>query len=334
MDTAQAMGHAIELAAGSSDPRPNPRVGCVILDPSGEPVGEGAHQGAGQPHAEILALRQAGGAARGATAVVSLEPCNHVGRTGPCARALIEAGVAAVVFAQADPNPQAAGGGAALRAAGIAVTGGVMAEAARALNPEWSFAQEHRRPWVIWKAAATLDGKVAAADRSSRWITGEAARAQVHELRSQVDAVIVGTATVLTDDPDLTARGSEDARQPMRVVIGQRAVPAAARIRSAHPVRNFRQIPTRDPRFALDQLFRGELYRVLLEGGPTLAGAFLRAGLIDEIRWYLAPAVLGSGVPAVPDLSITSMSGIRRFTIRGVSQVGDDVRIDMEPIAG
>jgi len=245
---------------------------------------------------------------------------------------LIAAGVATVIYAQSDPNPKATGGAATLRNGGVVVTGDLMAKAAQQVNAGWTFAMTHQRPIVTWKVAATLDGKVAARDRSSRWITGEAARHESHELRAQVDAVAIGTGTVLTDDPDLSVRGIEDARQPMRVVIGQRSVPADARIRMAQPVENFRQIPTRDPKFALNQLFRSDIHSVLLEGGPTLAGAFLRAGLVDHIRWYVAPALLGEGVAAVPDLSIRSISGIRRFTTTGVHQVGDDVRIDMDPI--
>ena len=224
MDINSAMQRAIELAAQSPDTRPNPKVGCVIIDPTGQVVGEGFHEGAGTAHAEIVALDRAGEAARGATAVVSLEPCNHTGRTGPCAHALIAAGVARVVFAQSDDNGKAAGGAATLRAAGIQVTEGLMAEQARAVNPYWTFAAQQKRPYVIWKTAATLDGFVAAADGSSRWITGEAAREDVHRLRAEVDAVMVGTGTMLVDDPELTARIDGDLadQQPLRVVMGQR----------------------------------------------------------------------------------------------------------------
>lgn len=330
MDVTEAMQRAIELAGRSPDPRPNPRVGCVLLDLDGTEIANGAHDGPGTPHAEVIALAVAGDRARGATAVVTLEPCNHTGRTGPCSQALIDAGVARVVFGQADPNRKAHGGRARLQAAGVSVTGGTLADEAAALNPFWTFAMAHERPYVVWKVATTLDGKVAASDGSSRWITGAEARAEVRQLRAEVDAVVVGTGTVLVDDPELTPH-DPTARQPVRVVVGQRSVPAQARVRRAAPMANFWQIPTRDPKFALAQLFRRELHRVLLEGGPALAGALLRAGLIDEIRWYTAPAVLGDGKSALPDLGIFTIDSIRRFQLTGVSRVGHDVRIDLRP---
>ncbi len=328
------MQRALELARQSPDPRPNPRVGCVILSAAGEPLGEGWHDGPGQPHAEIVALRAAGAAAEGATAVVTLEPCNHTGRTGPCSQALIEAGIARVMFAQADPNPEAAGGAAALRAAGIQAEGGLAAESAQAVNPSWTFAMTQQRPHVRWKTAATLDGRVAAVDGSSRWITGSAARADVHQLRAQVDAVMVGTGTLFADDPELTVRLADAAapvHQPLRVVVGQRAVPAAAKARMAEPMSNFVHIPNRQPDYALAELFRRGAHSVLLEGGPTLARAFLRAGLIDAITWYTAPALLGAGREVVPSLGIATIDAALRFTVTDVRQVGEDVRIDMEP---
>lgn len=331
MNVTEAMRRAIELARKAPDPRPNPRVGCVLLDPSGDQIATGAHDGPGTPHAEAIALTVAGERARGATAVVTMEPCTHTGRTGPCTKALIDAGVAKVVFAQEDPNPVAAGGAAALRAAGLHVDGGLLAEPAEELNPVWTFAMRHQRPRIVWKVAATLDGRVAAPDGSSRWITGAEARAEVHTLRAEVDGILVGTNTVLVDDPELVPRGADGKRAPMRIVMGQRSVPAGARIRHAEPMRNFWQIPTRDTRFALAQMFRRELHLVLLEGGPSLAAAFLRAGVVDEIRWYVAPAVLGDGPSAVGDLGIGTMAGIQRFRMLGAARVGDDVRIDLRP---
>ncbi len=233
-----AMRRALELAASHGVPEgPNPRVGCVLLDPSGRTVAEGFHRGAGTPHAEIAALRAAGVAARGATAVVTLEPCNHSGRTGPCAAALVGAGVARVVYGQADVNPVAAGGAQALRSGGVDVEGGLLAAESAALNPVWTFAVERGRPMVTWKTAGSLDGRAAAADGTSRWITGALARADVHALRATVDALVVGTGTVLVDDPRLTARrGGSDgpdlpaAEQPLRVVVGHRPVPPGARV--------------------------------------------------------------------------------------------------------
>ncbi|MFN8127010.1 MAG: bifunctional diaminohydroxyphosphoribosylaminopyrimidine deaminase/5-amino-6-(5-phosphoribosylamino)uracil reductase RibD [Candidatus Nanopelagicales bacterium] len=328
-----AMRRALSLAAATRDPSPNPRVGCVILDAAGEVVATGAHEGAGTPHAEVIALAVAGDRARGATAVVTLEPCAHTGRTGPCTTALIDAGVARVVYGQSDPNPEAAGGAAVLRSAGIAVTGGLLADEATALNPGWSIAMSRQRPTVTWKVAATLDGRVAAPDGSSRWITGVAAREQVHQMRAEHDAVLVGTTTVLTDDPELTAR-IDGARQPWRIVMGQRSVPARARVRLSEPADRFWQIPTRDPSFALSQMVRRDIHTVLLEGGPSLAGAFLRAGLIDHVVWYTAPAILTAGVGAVPDLGVTTLDRAWRLSLRDVSRVGDDVRIDLVPADG
>ena len=332
MDVEEAMGRAIELASATRDPSPNPRVGCLLLDPAGQVIATGAHEGAGTPHAEVIALAVAGDRARGATAVVTLEPCSHTGRTGPCTRALIDAGVARVVFGQSDPNPEAAGGAAELRRAGIAVSEGIRAADAAALNPVWSAAMSRQRPTVTWKVAATLDGRVAAADGSSRWITGDAARQQVQEIRAQHDAVLVGTNTMLVDDPELTAR-TDGAVQPWRIVMGQRSVPAAARVRRAEPTDRFWQIPTRDPAFALAQMVRRDIHTVLLEGGPALAGSFLRAGLIDRVIWYTAPAILAAGTGAVSDLGIGSIDGAWRLSLQEVSRVGDDVRIDLIPIA-
>ena len=215
------MRRALALAASPGVPTgPNPRVGCVLLDAGGRTVAEGWHRGAGSPHAEVDALRQAGDVARGATAVVTLEPCNHTGRTGPCARALVEAGVRRVVFAQRDPNPVAAGGAATLRAAGVEVEGGLLEDEARQVNREWTFAMDHGRPFVTWKFATTLDGRSAAADGTSRWVSSRAARVDTHRLRALCDTMLVGSGTIAVDDPLLTVR--DDERPPARR-------PAAAR---------------------------------------------------------------------------------------------------------
>lgn len=327
---AEWMRRALHLGARGPAADPNPRVGAVILDRDGRLVGEGWHSGAGTPHAERVALVAAGVGARGGTAYVSLEPCNHTGRTGPCARALVEAGVARVVFAQSDPNPAAAGGAASLRGAGLEVRGGVLADQAEALNEAWSFAVRHGRPFVTWKFAATLDGRSAAADGTSRWITGSQARADVHSRRAMCDAILVGTGTVLADDPALTVRlpdGSLPVRQPLRVVMGLRPVPVAAQLAAPDVVR----LPLRDPLRALQLLAAREIRHVWLEGGPTLAAAFLTAGLVDEVVAYLAPALLGSGPPAVADLGIGSIGEIARLTLSEVTTIGGDVRIIARP---
>lgn len=313
---------------------PNPRVGCVVLDSSDEVVGVGVHHGAGTPHAEVDALTVAGDRARGGTAVVTLEPCDHTGRTGPCTRALLAAGVARVVFAQPDPNPAAAGGAQTLRAAGIDVEGGVLTDEAEPLNRAWAFAVGHGRPFVTWKYAATLDGRSAAADGSSRWITGAAARADVQARRGEVDAVVVGTGTALADDPRLTVRDERDRtlpydRQPLRVVVGHRDLPPDARVLDA--AAPSLQARTHDPVEVLAVLAEREVRHVWLEGGPVLAGAFLRARLVDEIVGYVAPTLLGAGAPALDDPSVSTLADAYAFELADVTRVGADVRLIARP---
>jgi diaminohydroxyphosphoribosylaminopyrimidine deaminase / 5-amino-6-(5-phosphoribosylamino)uracil reductase len=322
------MRRALELAARGPLADPNPRVGAVILDHDGTVLGEGFHEGAGTPHAEVMALRQAGAAARGGTAVVTLEPCAHTGLTGPCSLALVEAGVARVVFAQSDPNPSARGGKAVLEAAGIQTTAGVLAEESTALNDAWTFSIVAGRPKVTWKFAATLDGRSAAADGSSRWITGPLARADVQALRAQCDAIMVGTGTVIADDPALTVRGPDgtaSGRQPLRVVMGLRRIPESARV--LDQAATTLQLATRDPAEALKALAEQEIHHIWLEGGPTVAAAFLGAGLVDEVIAYLAPALLGSGAAAVGDLGIQTIDGALRLTAHEVTTIGPDIRV-------
>lgn len=323
-----AMRRALAFAARGPAGGPNPRVGCVVLDPSGAVAGEGWHRGAGTPHAEVDALRAAGDAARGGTAVVTLEPCTHTGRTGPCARALLEAGIARVVVGAADPNRDAAGGAAQLRRAGVHVEEGVLADETAALNRRWLVAVARGRPFVTWKFASTLDGRSAAADGTSRWITGAASRADVHARRAEAGAVVVGTGTVLTDDPHLTARtadGEPSGTQPLRVVVGLSDVPAGARVLDdAAPTVHLR---TRDPHVVLDALHRHEVRHAWLEGGPRLAAAFLAAGCVDEVIAYIAPALLGAGASAVADLGVASMGDIVRLDVTDVALLdGGDVR--------
>ena len=330
-----AMRRALELAATPGVPLgPNPRVGCVLLSPDGVAVAEAYHRGAGTPHAEAAVLTEAGADARGTTAVVTLEPCNHTGRTGPCSQALIEAGVARVVFAQPDPNPVASGGEASLRAAGMQVDFGLMEREARALNRAWTFAMEHDRPFVTWKFATTLDGRSAAADGTSRWVTSRAARVDSHRLRAQCDVIVVGTGTVEADDPELTVRDEYDeplAHQPLRAVVGTRELDPGRRVFNdrSETVR----LETRDPAEALALLHDLDRLHVFLEGGPQLAAAFLRAGLVDEVVAYVAPSLLGAGTNAVADLGITSITDARRLRIDDVTTVGTgseaNVRITM-----
>ncbi len=244
----EAMRRALTLAATSGVPRgPNPRVGCVLLAPDGTEVGEGFHRGAGTPHAEVAALTAAGDDARGATAVVTLEPCDHTGRTGPCSEALLAAGVRRVVFAQADGSPVARGGAERLRAAGVEVEEGLLAEEARLLNRAWTFALEHSRPFVTWKLATTLDGRSAAADGSSRWVSSRAARLDTHRLRAECDVMMVGTGTVAVDDPRLTVRDEVDEllRSP---AAPRRRGGARPRARPPRARRHRRDPPPADPR--------------------------------------------------------------------------------------
>jgi len=324
-DELSGMRRALELAQSPGVPLgPNPRVGCVLLDADGTTLAEGYHHGAGTPHAEANALSRVASHAHGATAVVTLEPCNHTGRTPPCSQALIEAGVTRVVYAQADPNSVAAGGAQALAAAGVEVAGGLLVDEARAVNRVWSFAVEHRRPFVTWKLATTLDGRSAAADGTSRWITSPAARQDVHRLRALCDVVLVGTGTVVADDPELTVRdpdGGLAENQPLRAVMGVRGLPQGLRV--VNDAAQTVVLPTRDPAEALAALFGRDRQHVFLEGGPTLAAAFLRAGLVDEIVAYVAPALLGAGTPAVADLGITTIDDITRLDVHDVSTVGE-----------
>jgi diaminohydroxyphosphoribosylaminopyrimidine deaminase / 5-amino-6-(5-phosphoribosylamino)uracil reductase len=328
---------ALELAVLGPQADPNPRVGAVIVDRDGAVVGEGHHRGAGTPHAEADALARAGASARGTTAVVTLEPCNHTGRTGPCAQALVDAGVRRVVVAQRDTNPVATGGIDTLRAAGVEVETGLLADEARALNRVWTFAVQHGRPFVTWKLATTLDGRSAAADGTSRWVSSEAARRDTHRLRALCDTMLVGTNTVAVDNPRLTVRDADDRplpRQPLRVVMGERTLDPAHRVFG--PEAETLHLHTRDPEAALKELFARDRQHVFLEGGPTLAAAFLRAGLVDEIVVYVAPMLLGAGRHAVGDLGITTISGALHLTVTDVTVLapardGDDtdVRITM-----
>ena len=332
-----AMRRALALAVTPGVPLgPNPRVGCVLLAPDGTTVAEGFHRGAGGPHSEVEALREAADAARGTTAVVTLEPCNHTGRTGPCSEALVAAGVRRVVFAQTDTNPVAVGGAARLREAGIEVESGLLAEDAQAVNRTWTFALEHGRPFVTWKFATTLDGRSAAADGTSRWVSSRAARLDTHRLRGLCDTMLVGTSTVEVDDPELTVRDEVDdplPRQPLRAVMGLRSLEPGRRAfnERAETIR----LETHDPHEALATLFERDCQHVFLEGGPTLAAAFLDAGLVDEVVAYVAPMLLGAGSHAVGDLGIGTIADARRLDVTDVAVLGTghdtNVRLTMAP---
>jgi diaminohydroxyphosphoribosylaminopyrimidine deaminase / 5-amino-6-(5-phosphoribosylamino)uracil reductase len=308
---------------------PNPPVGAVIVDSEGKVVGVGGTEPAGGDHAEVLALRRAGGLAAGGIAVVTMEPCNHYGKTPPCVNALIEARVGTVIYAVADPNGIAGGGAGRLSAAGLQVRAGVLADqvAAGPLR-EWLHKQRTGLPHVTWKYATSIDGRSAAADGSSQWISSEAARADLHRRRAIADAVVVGTGTVLADDPALTARladGSLAARQPLRVVVGMREIPPDAKVLNDDS--RTMLIRTHDITEVLRTL--SDRTDVLLEGGPTLAGAFLRAGAINRILVYVAPILLGGPITAVDDVGVPNIARALRWQFDGVDRAGPDLVLSL-----
>jgi diaminohydroxyphosphoribosylaminopyrimidine deaminase/5-amino-6-(5-phosphoribosylamino)uracil reductase len=321
----RAMTHALELAA--LGPRGvNPQVGAVILSPDGEILAEGWHRGAGTPHAEVDALSKLSpDTARGATAVVTLEPCNHTGRTGPCAVALIEAGIARVVYALDDPGAESSGGGERLRSAGVDVESGEQADAARNVIDGWLTAQRLGRPFITVKWAQSLDGRAAASDGSSQWITGPEARADVHRRRSQADAIAVGTGTVLADDPALTARDGAAlfAEQPVPVVIGARHTPADAAVRR-HPHSPL-FYETHDLNEIVSDLHTRGVQGLFVEGGPTLASAFIAAGLVDRVLAYIAPVLLGGDRLALTDIGVPTISLARRLAVEQWLPLGADL---------
>ncbi|CAN5350032.1 bifunctional diaminohydroxyphosphoribosylaminopyrimidine deaminase/5-amino-6-(5-phosphoribosylamino)uracil reductase RibD [soil metagenome] len=325
------MRRALELASQGPVTGGNPQVGCVLVDAAGTVVAEGWHHGAGTPHAEVDALSKVTDAS-GLTAVVTLEPCNHTGRTGPCSEALIAAGVSRVVFAVADPGVPSGGGAQRLREAGVEVESGVLADETAAFLYIWLTAVRRGRPWVTVKWASTLDGRAAAADGTSQWITGTAARQRVHEQRGASDAILTGTGTVLADNPSLTARGDAGEllrHQPVPVVVGERAIPADAALRH-HPA-GLIETHSRDLAAVLTDLGSRGIRRVYVEAGPTLVTALIAAGLADEYAVYLAPSLLGGDRLAIGDLGIPSIGAARRLTLTSVEQLGDDLLITARP---
>ncbi len=356
---AAAMARAVQLARrGWYSARPNPRVGCVIVR-DGQVVGEGWHRRAGEPHAEVMALRAAAERARDATAYVTLEPCDHQGRTPPCTRALIEAGIARVVYGIRDPDCTAAGGVETLAAAGVAVTGPVLEAECRALNPGFLTTCERGWPRVRLKVAASLDGRTAMASGESQWITGPAARRDVQRLRAESCAIVTGVGTVLADDPRLTVRTEELAldpqvaapvAQPLRVVVDSHlrvrgdlrllAEPGPVLIATAVEPRALADaevvaLPDAGGRVDLAALLRhlGErqCHEVLVEAGARLAGAFLAAGLVDQLLVYLAPKLLGSEGWPLASLPFERLDEAIELDITDLRAVGEDWRITAEP---
>ncbi|MBU4465007.1 MAG: bifunctional diaminohydroxyphosphoribosylaminopyrimidine deaminase/5-amino-6-(5-phosphoribosylamino)uracil reductase RibD [Actinobacteria bacterium] len=313
----------------------NPQVGAVILDASGDILAEGWHRGAGTAHAEIDALSKlAPGAARGMTAVVTLEPCNHSGRTGPCAEALIAAGIGRVVYSVEDPNGVSSGGAERLRDAGIDVVSGVLHREGGLLLKPWLDVQRLGRPHVTVKWAQSIDGRAAASDGTSQWITGSPARADVHRRRALADAIAVGTGTIEADDPSLTARADDGtllAHQPRPVVIGVRGVSPDAAIRR-HPKAPL-VYATRDLTAVLADLRERGVQRLFVEGGPTLASAFIAAGLADDVLAYIAPVLLGGGRLALTDIGVDTIGEARRLRVTSVEHLGEDLLIVATPAA-
>ncbi len=335
------MGQALELAGrGLYTTTPNPRVGCVIVR-DGAIVGTGWHEKAGMPHAEVLALKAAGARSRGATLYVNLEPCSHHGRTPPCADAIIDAGVERVVAAMQDPNPLVAGAGfARLRAAGIAVEHGLMEDEARELNIGFVARMTRGRPWMRMKIAASLDGRTALANGKSQWITGEQARADGHRWRARACAVLTGFGTVRDDDPQLSVRGVDTPRQPLKIVVDSKfeISPSARLLKEGKTlvvgaVNEAKRIVPNDggkvELFKLmEELARRELNEIHVEAGTKLNGSLLQAGVVDELLVYLAPSLIGDsgrGMFNLPEL--TELSQATVLKIREVERIGADLRI-------
>ncbi len=317
----------------------NPLVGAVVLDRTGAITGTGYHRGAGSPHAERDAIADAqrqGRTLAGATMIVTLEPCNHTGRTAPCTVAIIEAGISRVIYAVQDPSDPASGGTGTLRSAGIHVRSGLLEDEPSALNHRWLDAVSTARPFTTLRIAQTVDGQIAAADGSSQWISGPESRHDSHALRRRIDAILVGTGTVLADDPRLTARnddGGPSPEQPLRVVMGHRGVPGGAAVRGNG---GFVQLNTHDPRIVGTDLHSRGIRHLMIEGGAKVAAAFLTVGLVDEIIIYLAPAFLGRGIPALEDLGITALGQARHWSWDPSDggyavALGRDLRLHLEP---
>jgi len=299
---------------------PNPIVGAVILSPNGEVISEGFH--AGGDHAEVVAIKAAAFIPVGSTLVVTLEPCNHEGKTGPCTKAIIEAGISRVVYAVGDPNPEAAGGAEALRKAGIEVIAGLLNDECAFDNRDWLTKISKSRPRFIWKIASTMDGKICALDGSSQWITGEKSRADVAKMRSQADAILVGTGTTLADNPGLTSKGL--GRNPVRIVMGIREIPDNYKVKDSQIETIF--IKSREIAELITFVNGRGFNRVLVECGPLLGSALMRQRLVDEVVLFQSPTFFGSGTNFLADIGVTSISERRDFDINEVELIGSDCK--------
>ena len=322
MQTEQLMKRAIELSLqGTSFTYPNPIVGAVIAESSGQIISAGFHKGA--EHAEVLAINNAKSIPADATLFVTLEPCNHFGKTPPCTDAIIESGIKNVVFATSDPNPVAAGGAQKLIAAGINVSFGLLAVDAAMANRAWLTKIEKGRPRFIWKIASTLDGKVAAQDGSSKWITSSQSRADVAKLRSHSDAILSSSKTVIADNPTLDSKGA--GLNPYRIVMGQSKIDPASNI--FNDLAETKVIESRDFVELLDFVKSEGFNQVLVEAGPNFGSSMLAAGLIDEIVIYLAPAILGSGLSSIADLGIKSIDQKLQLSLISQEVIDQDIKL-------
>jgi len=320
----EAMARAIECATyGLGKTFPNPIVGAVITSATGEFISEGFHQGA--DHAEVIAISAAKEIPAGSVIYVTLEPCNHHGKTPPCVDAIIASGIKKVVYAVADPNPVATGGTERLQESGIEVKSGIGEVQARLENRAWLTKIEKSRPRITWKIASTMDGKVAASDGSSKWITGEIARADVARIRSQADAIVTSTATVIADDPLLTSKGL--GKNPVRIVMGITELSSNSKILGTDAETVL--IKSRDSKDLISLVKVRGFNQILIESGPTLGTALLRADLVDEIILYQAPTFLGSGKASIGDLGISSISDRLDFEIADVEILGADLKITL-----
>lgn len=322
-----AMRRAIALSLHSPAFNENPRVGAVLINDAGEIIAEGWHKGAGTPHAEVDALSKISDA-RGLTAVVTLEPCNHSGKTGPCAQALIAAGVKRVVFAAFDPGATEGGGRFTLEQAGIEVVGPLLTEEFLPILKPWIVNKMQKRPYVVIKYASSIDGRVAAEDKSSKWITGSVARDDVHVRRAQSQAILAGTNTVELDDPELTARkpdGSLYETQPLRVVVGERELSKSARVFNSDA--ETIQLKTRDLPDALETLYSRGIRQVFVEGGAQIQSNLIRLGLADEFLIYLAPKLIGGSQTAIRDIEVNTVSDAVQLHFFETKQLGEDILI-------
>lgn len=336
MDTIKAyesaMTRALELALNGPAIGVNPQVGAVILDQELNIVAEGWHEGAGTDHAEVMALKKifeklgTEKLPSGYTAVVTLEPCNHQGRTGPCAQALIDAGVSRVVYASSDPGEASSKGAERLRVAGVEVISGVLLSKAEDQGRVWLTANRNQRPFVTLKWAASLDGRTAADDGTSQWISGPESRADGHLKRSQMEAILVGTGTALADDPELTARkpdGSYYEHQPIRVVLGERELPAGLKV--FNDKAQTLQLKTRSITDALSELWSIGVKSVWVEGGPAVASEFIREGLVDEFIIYLAPMLLGGKNVSLQNLGVLGIADAIKLEVVEQKVLGNDI---------